>query len=488
MSETAATGNWLASIVKNGRWYLFSSVTTKGLALLTLTILTHHLPPDEFGALNTLIALTQALPIVLSLYMDAALGRLYHEHRHDQEELALLFSSAFWFVLTWGGLSLIAFALFFPALGTDLQSMHMSYIWMASVPVLLLQLAQLGMVFLRQSFESRKITKIEIWSALISVSATYVTVATWNQGIFGRLCAIALSSTYIFLHIFWRFSRAKLLLFRFDPSKLTACLAFSIPLLPNLIAGWIVSTSDRLIIAQYVNLKAVGVYSLAATVASLLYVVQDAVTQVTGVKTQVGMATYRERTLKMIGDLSIVMWVVMLFANYCAIAYSVQFIRLFTGTGYMDAAGLIGVCGFVYVLSPQNRIFQDIVSFRKKTWIISSSALIMAICSLTLNFALVPRFGQIAAPYVFIAATATQAAWLYGWVYRLERLSLQWGRMAVALTVFLAFVLIDHMADSLVAKVLSSMAYAAVTWKLLASNIRALRDDSPSERDLSRHD
>lgn len=476
MTEAAAAGSWLASIVKNGRWYLFSSVTTKGLALLTLTILTHHLPPDEFGALNTLIALTQALPIVLSLYMDAALARLYHEYRHDQEELALLFSSAFWFVLIWGSLSLMAFSLFFPALGTDIRSMPVAYIWTASVPVLLLQLAQLGMVFLRQSFESRKITRMEIWSALIGVTATYIAVATWDQGIFGRLCAIALSSAYMFLHVFLRFSSAGLLVFRFDFSKLTACLAFSIPLLPNLIAGWIVSTSDRLIIAQYVNLKAVGVYSLAATVASLLYVVQDAVTQVTGVKTQIGMSTHRERTLKMIGDLSIVMWVVMLFANYCAIAYSVQFIRLFTGTGYMDAAGLIGVCGFVYVLSPQNRILQDIVSFHKKTWIISSSALVMAVCSLALNFALAPRFGQIAAPYVFIAATAIQAAWLYGWVYRLEQLSLPWGKMATALTVYLAFVLIDRMADSLLAKIFASLAYAAVTWKLLAPNIKALRD------------
>lgn len=483
MSEERRLAGWFSSIVSNGRWYLLSSVTTKALALLTLTILTHNLTPVEFGALNALVALTQALPIILSLYLDSALARLYHEYQTSRRQLAVLFSTVFWFVLAWGSVFLVVFSMLPTRLVLDMTSIPMAYLWIATVPTLLLQLAQLGMMFLRQSFESRTVTKIEIWGALIGAVATYLLLAMLGEGVLGRLVAIALSAAYVFAFIVWHFARAHLLIFQFDRRRLKECLVYSLPLLPNLVAGWIAGTSDRLIIAKYVDLEAVGVYSLAATIASLLYVVQDAVTQVTGVKTQVGMATDRKRTLHMLGELSIVMWVVMLFVNYCAVAYSVQVVQLFTGKGYLGAASLIGACGFIYVLSPQNRLLQDIIGFNKKTWIISSGALIMAVCSLALNFYLVPKFGYVAAPYVFIVATVAQTAWLYGWVFKFERLILRWGRAALAFVVFLGFVFVDRMqpqwgGGGVMIKLLTTVLYALITYRLLAPSMKALKGDA----------
>lgn len=483
MRDEQAMSGWLLSIFRSGRWYLLSSVMTKVLALLTLTMLTHKLSPAEFGALNALVALTQALPIVLSLYLDSALARLYHDDQVSRFQLATLFSTVFWFVLAWGSASLVAFSLLYARLTVDLASVPLAYLWITTIPVLLLQLAQLGMMFLRQSFQAKTVTKIEVWGALIGVVTTYGLVMMLEAGVLGRLVAIALSAIYVFSYVVWHFVKARLLVFRFDKRKLKAALVYSIPLLPNLVAGWIAGTSDRLIIAKYVDLEAVGLYSLAATIASLLYVVQDAVTQVTGVKTQIGMLLDRKRTLHMIGELSIVMWVAMLFVNYCAVAYSVQVVQIFTGKGYLSAAGLIGVCGFIYVLSPQNRILQDIIGFNKKTWIISSGALIMAACSLALNFYLVPRYGYVAAPYVFIAATLAQTAWLYVWVNQFEKLKLRWGKAVLALTVFLLFVYVDReqlpVADGgLLLKIMVTGIYAAITWCFLKPSIDVLKSEA----------
>jgi O-antigen/teichoic acid export membrane protein len=480
MSEERRQAGWLSSIISNGRWYLLSSVITKALALLTLTLLTRSLPPAEFGALNAMMALTQALPIVLSLYLDSALARLYHEFQHDRRQLATLFSTVFWFVLIWGSVSLIVISIVASRLSLGTTSVPLTYFWIATVPPLLLQLAQLGVMFLRQSFESRTVSKIEVWGALIGAVATYFLVTIGGEGVLGRLWAIALSSAYVFSYVIWHFTKAGLLVLRFDRRKLKENLAFSLPLLPNLLAGWVAGTSDRLIIAKYVDLDAVGVYSLAASIASLLYVVQDAVTQVTGVKTQVGMSTDRKRTLCMISELSIVMWVVMLFVNYCAVAYSVELIELFTGAGYQGAASLIGACGFIYVLAPQNRLLQDLIGFNKKAWIISSGALIMAVCSLALNFCLVPRFGYIVAPYVFILATIAQTMWLYGWVYRLERLTLHWRKAAFAFTVFIGFVFINQMVGAdVAAKIVATGIYAVVTYGMLAAHMKMLGPLAP---------
>lgn len=485
MAEETHGPNWISSIIRNGRWYLLSSVATKALALLTLTILTRSLSPAEFGALNALLALTQALPIILSLYLDSSLARLYHDYRSDRRQLAALFSTVFWFVLAWGGASLAVFSMLSTRLAADMASVPLAYLWLATVSTLIMQLAQLGLIFLRQSFESQTVTMIEVRGAVLGAAGTYLLVSMWSGGVIGRLWAIALSSSYVFAHVVWHFAKARLLVLRFDRSKLRECLLYSLPLLPNLAAGWITGTADRLIIAKYVDLEAVGVYSLAASIASLLYVVQDAVTQVTGVQAQAGMVIDRQRTLRMLSELSIFMWVSMLFVNYCAVAYSVQLVRIFTGSGYLGAASLIGACGFIYVLSPQNRLLQDIISFNKRTWIISSSALIMAMCSLALNFYLVPTFGYIAAPYVFILATAFQTAWLFGWVCRFEKLTLQWGKAALTLVLFLGFVALDQTADRGVAiKVLVTGVYAAVTYVLLLPSIKMLKGAHSSGRSV----
>lgn len=480
MSEHSS---WVSSISRTGRWYLLSSVSTKVLGLLTLAILTHNLSPAEFGTLNTLLAMTQVLPIFLSLYLDAALARLYHDHKADRRHLATLFSTVFWFVLAWGSVSLVVFSVLLTRMAVDLASMPMVYVWIATIPVLLLQLAQLGMQFLRQSFDAKTVTKIEVWGALLGAVVTYILVTMLGEGVLGRLVAIALSAVYILIYVIWYFAKTELLVFRFDKRQLKASLIYSIPLLPNIAAGWIAGTSDRLIIAKYVNLEAVGLYSLAVTIASLLYVVQDAVTQVTGVKTQEGMTLDRKGALHMIGELSIVMWVAMLFVDYCAVAYSVQVVQLFSGKGYLGAAGLIGACGFIYVLSPQNRILQDIIGFNKKTWIISSGALIMAVCSLALNFYLVPKFGYIAAPYVFIVATLAQTAWLYVWVYRFEKLTLHWGKALLALVVFLIFVSLDQIplwaADGgLLNKLVATGIYATITYWMLLPNLKMLKSEA----------
>lgn len=100
--DDQAHWNWLSSIVRNGRWYLMSSVITKALAIITLMVLTHKLSPAEFGTLNALVALTQLLPILLSLYLDSALGRLYHDNQANHYQTATLFSTIFWFVVVWG--------------------------------------------------------------------------------------------------------------------------------------------------------------------------------------------------------------------------------------------------------------------------------------------------------------------------------------------------------------------------------------------------
>lgn len=50
--------------------------------------------------------------------------------------------------------------------------------------------------------------------------------------------------------------------------------------MPSVASTWIASVSDRLVIAKYVDLSSVAMYSFAFQISSMVYIIGDAVTRV----------------------------------------------------------------------------------------------------------------------------------------------------------------------------------------------------------------
>lgn len=427
---------WVRLVIAKGKWYLLSSLFTKGLGLLLLPVYTRYLSPADFGVLNSLQAMAQLLPIFMSLYLDAAFSRFYHEDKRDLQRLKALFSTVYWFVLAWGAIVLALTLATAPVWASQFVDVPYYYIVLAFVPALFLQIGQLGVVFLRQSLDSRRTTFLDVATALISIAITIPLLVRWELGVLARLIGGVFPALFLFAYYTWFFSKRGLLGKSWDSSLLKQCLFFSIPLIPNIASGWIVGMSDRLILAKYANAAAVGLYSLAMTFSSLLYLIQDAVTQVTGAASMSGLVHDKAATLKKIAQISLFLWAIMLTADLAVVLLSPEIVAIFATKDYANASALIGVCGFAYVLSCQYRIFSDIVSLHKKTWVISSAGFIMAGTSLALNLVLVPRWGFHAAAYTFVVSVFMYTAWIYLWAMRCEQVEVFWFRMTILVLVF----------------------------------------------------
>lgn len=434
-NEIHKTG-WVRLIIAKGKWYLLSSVFTKGLGLLLLPVYTRYLSPADFGILNSLQAVAQLLPIFMSLYLDAAFGRFYHEHKRDPRRLKLLFSTVYWFVVVWGGIVLAVTLATAPFWISQFVEVPYYYIVLAFVPALFLQIGQLGVVFLRQSLDSRRTTFLDVSTAIISIAITIPLLVKWEMGVLARLIGSVFPALFLFGYYTWFFSKRGLLGKIWDASILKQCLIYSVPLIPSIASGWIVGMSDRLILAKYANAEAVGLYSVAMTFSSLLYLIQDAVTQVTGAASISGLVQDKAATLKKIAQISLFLWAMMLTSDLAVILFSPEIIATFATKAYANASTVIGVCGFAYVLSCQYRIFSDIVSFHKKTWVVSSAGLIMAGSSLGLNLFLVPRWGYYAAAYTFAISVFMYTAWIYFWARRYEQVEVLWIRMTILVAAF----------------------------------------------------
>jgi O-antigen/teichoic acid export membrane protein len=434
--------SWFRTITGKGKWYLLSSAMTKGLSILLLPIYTRYLSPSEYGVLNTLASIAQLLPIFISLYLDAAFGRFYHSMKVDPLQLRRLFSTVYWFVLLNGTVVLTLSLSTLPFWALKLLRVPSTLYFLALVPTVFLQVAQLGLVFLRQSLEAPRTTFLEVSSAILVAAITLPLLIGAHLGVMARLMGSAGSALYLFIFYTAFLLKKGILAFQFDPKTLRKCLAFSLPLVPNIAGGWIAGLSDRLVLTAYVDTTATGIYSLAINLAALLYVLQDAITQVSSPISVSGLVHDREATKRKMSVLSLTLWAVMLMADAGLVLFGREIIAIFATHKYADAAGLVGFLGLTYVFASQYRVFSDVLTYHQKTWVISTAAIIMAAMGLGMNLVLVPRYGYLASVGAIVSSTIAYTVWIFVWSQRIDPVKIHTFRMLAVLTVFGAMVVV----------------------------------------------
>lgn len=469
--------SWKKLIFSRGKWYIFSSLFTKGLSILLLPVYTRYLSPADFGMLNILNSIGQFLPIIISLYIDSAFGRYFHEDKVDHQRLRKLFSTTYWFVAVYGGFVVVISLISAPLWVGSIAQIPFSYLSLTFIPALLMQLGQLGTVYLRQSLDSRRSTLLEVGTALLSIAITLPLLIFMNMGVMAKLFGSMVSAIFLLFYYGRYFYRKNLLGFEWDFQVLRRSLIYSLPLLPSVVGGWISGMSDRLILAKYANVEAVGIYSLAASLATILYVIQDAITQVTGPVSMSGLIHDREATLNKIARLSLMLWATMLFADFALVLFSKEIIAVLATKAYVRSTVLIGICAFAYVISPQYRLFMDILSYHKKMWIVTTAGLLSALVSVVLNVVFIPQFGYFATAWSFVLSTAVTASWIVCWARYYERIPLPWLKFFLLTCIFLVscwfailmveITLVNFMIKSLMAIVYLGVSYFIVRVKAL---------------------
>jgi len=427
---------WSSSVVKYGKWYLISSILTKGLSILLLPIYTRYLPPHEYGILQTLGSVSAFLPFILSLSLDSAFGRYFHEDKYNKQALATLYSTVYWFVV---GYAIVMLVIAFATSALWMEDLITVPVWpyayLTFIPVLFSQLGNLGRTFMQSALETQKSTIVDVISTLINAVISVFLLVFCDLGVISRLLGIAAGSLFMFGFYHLYFVHNGILIKTFSFSCLKKCLAYSIPLLPAMMGMWISTLSDRLIIAKYSSMSSVGLYSLAFQFGQILYLVGDAITRVIGPLVMSGLVSDKEATLNKVRNSSFLILVAMLFSNLVLFVFSDDVVSLFATKQYAGAAIFIPIFGFNYVLGMQQRFPTTFISYKNKTWIISMGCVLMALLNLGLNLVFVPIYGYGISAWASVAANLFYVAWSFAWGQYLERVNYK-VKQSLKVTVF----------------------------------------------------
>lgn len=428
---------WGKSIFNYGKWYFLSSILTKGLSVLLLPIYTRYLNPTDYGILQSLNSIALFLPVLLSLSLDSAFGRFFHNYKHSNKQLKLLFSTVFWFVVVYGSLVLFLIFLTSKYWVTELLTVPVfPYVYLAFIPALLTQLAQLGKVFLEQSLQAQKTTLLDVISAILNAGISIWLLIGFHLGVIGRLWGGMVSAVFLVIFYVFYFYRIGYLKFIFSKKLCRQALKYAVPLVPAMAGSWIAGLSDRLVIAKYCTLADVGLYSLAFQLAMILYLIGDAITRVLGPITMSGLVEDKENVKKKMADYALILWTLMLVLNLGIALFAKEFVALISDKAFSSSYSLIAVISFIYVLGMQYRFPMTVISYYNKTWIISTGSVFMGITNLIFNLIFVPIYGYVAAAWATNVSMLLFTLWLFFWGQKLEKVQYKWKRYIQVFGVF----------------------------------------------------
>lgn len=258
----------IGRLARHSAIYGLGGIVSRILAVLLLPLYTSYLGRAGFGKIETIVALTSVLVILLRLGISSAFFRFYFDS-DDPERRVVVVRTSFWFTMTMASAGLaVGFAVASPLahalrLGNDPWLVRAAFVGLWAQ----MNYEQLTALF-RVEERSTQYVLASVANVLITVGATVLLVVGLHKGATGAVVGnfVGTLTVYVPLLAYRRFQLG----LQFDRGLFRQMNRFGIPLVPAALALWAINFIDRLFIGQYRGQAEVGIYSVAVRISSAI--------------------------------------------------------------------------------------------------------------------------------------------------------------------------------------------------------------------------
>ena len=250
--------------------YGTADVSVLAINFFLLPIYTRVLSPAEYGALTLLLVFEAFLKPVLRCGLDGAYLRQYFDETSDAGRRSLAATILAFVVVSNGA----ALAMLWPAaprmtrllLGTG---DYVAALWLVAVNAALANLMFLPTGLFRAQERASLVGTISLLRSLATIAARLILVVGFRKGVYGLALADVLVTLIVVAALsptLWRMVSGG----TWSRNRLGAALRFGSPQVPAGVLGQTMAMTDRYVLALYLSLQDVGVYSIGITMASIL--------------------------------------------------------------------------------------------------------------------------------------------------------------------------------------------------------------------------
>jgi O-antigen/teichoic acid export membrane protein len=413
---------------KHSAIYGLGAVVSRLIGLFLLPIVTRYLTRRDLGAVDTLIALSVVLVIVLRAGISMAFFRYYFDAK-DEAGRTRVVRTSFWYTMAAATTGLVLGLLFADQISDWLFGTHARANLVRAAFVLLwaqMNYEQLTSLF-RVEERSVQYVAATIANVVITVAATILLVVVWHKGALGVIVG-NFTGTLVVYVVLLAYRRYQLGL-EFDRPLFRQMQRFGLPLVPSGLALWVVDLADRFLLLKLKNAAEVGLYSVGVRVSTAILLLLLAL------RTAWPAFAYSikdDREAKR--TYSFVLTYVLFFSCWVSLALSLLapwIVRLLTRPAFYPGARVVPLLVFGGTAFIAFNVMSIGIGRAKKTqfnWVVTGIA---AAVNIGLNFILIPPYGMMG------AATATLVAYVVmfaGMTVRAQQVfpvPYQWRRVAL---------------------------------------------------------
>jgi O-antigen/teichoic acid export membrane protein len=235
------------------------------LAVVLLPLYTQYLGPGAYGRVETVVAASAVLTILLRAGVSTAFFRFYFDASDDAGRVRIVRTS-FWFTMASATLGLAVVEMAAAPISSLLGGVGVTLVRAAGVGLWAqMNYEQLTALF-RVEQRPRAYVAASVTNVLITVGGTASLVVVAHWGAVGVVVGsfVGTLTVYVALVLY----RHEQLGFEFDRSLLRNMQGFGLPLVPAALSLWAINFIDRLFLIHISGKAETGLYSLGVRIAS----------------------------------------------------------------------------------------------------------------------------------------------------------------------------------------------------------------------------
>ncbi len=383
------------SLIKIGLIYTISNIIVKGISFLTTPIFTRLMSQSEFGEFNSISSWVNILVTIATLDLYSAINVAKYDHGENIEKYlssSLIFGNIVTTLLYIITELNISYAEQF--LKMDRFYIRIIFAYLFFYPAVQLLLAKF-----RIYNEYKKVLILTWINMTVSVISQITLVYLMTDKLLGKFLG-TYGAVTICNAIFWVIIIVKGKAFSSVFYK--HALRLAVPLVPHVLSGVLLGSSDRIMINSICGSEEAALYSLAYTISSIAGLVLTSLNQawVPWLYDRID-----GNRLDIRKSVNVYM---LLFGTFCCIGmlFGPEAILIFGGKKYISSLSVIPPVIFALMLRFVYTQYVNIEFFRKKNIWISVATITATIVNIGLNFWLLPIFGYIAGAYTTVAGFA----------------------------------------------------------------------------------
>lgn len=424
------------SFGKNTLVFAFGTFGSKAIAFFMLPVFTRVLTQVDYGKIEIITtSISLLLPLVTLNIVEAVFRFTLGKGTVEQKQT--IFSSA----LTTGIAGFLFLLLFIPVF----THFGVSGSLLAAFLILFYLDIIHGMikVLIRAEQKLKLFAVSDIVHTAVFASMGIILVAVLSLGVIGYLLSqiIAVTVSTVVLFLFGSVGKyMKVSAIRVRQIKEMA--RYSLPLVPNALAWWIMSASDRYMLAFFLGFSSTGIYAVAHKFPMLLSVLNGVFYQAWQISS-IDQFNSPERK-QFYSNIFRVLHTLMFLGTIVFAIVLKAFITLMTGSDFQEAWRFVPFLILGTVFHSFSQFFGVGYLAAKKTGGAFKTSGIGAAANIGVNFLLIPLIG------IQAASISTATAFFVMWIARLIEtrryfaVSIDWAKLSIGISLVLVSLLMVY--------------------------------------------